>query len=236
MYKPESKKELKELIFEKKVPLDQIDTSLITDMSYLFKDVNFSKVTGSLSNWDVSNVEYMTGMFYNCENFNQPLNNWNVANVKYMSGMFYKCKNFNQPLDKWNVSNVKDMSYMFYECENFNQPLDNWNVENVKDMADMFYGCRNFNQDLSSWDIRNVRNLRSIFDGTQVSLNSIRSWLPVKVVIKELKTFGKDLPLEWQVLRGLRNLIDLTKEEFESLHPNCFKQMIFDFLKRNQKV
>ncbi|MGC9090082.1 MAG: BspA family leucine-rich repeat surface protein [Caldisericia bacterium] len=75
MYKPKSKEELKALISEEKVSLDEVDTSFITDMSYLFEDVNFSKVTGSLSNWDVSNVENMSDMFSGCKNFNQPLNN-----------------------------------------------------------------------------------------------------------------------------------------------------------------
>jgi hypothetical protein len=75
--------------------------------------------------------------------------------------------------------------------------------------------------------------LKSIFDGTQVKIDSVRSWSPVKIDIEKLKmTFGKNLPLEWQLLKGLKKLTDLTKEEFESLHPNCknrFKQMIVDF-------
>jgi surface protein len=151
----------------------------------------------------------------------------------YAAGMFCNCKSFNQPLDGWDVSNVTDMSFMFHDCENFNQPLGSWNVSNVKNMFVMFYGCANFNQDLSGWDIRNVENLEGIFDGTQVKINSIRSWLPVKVNIEELKkTFGEDLPLEWKVLKGVRKLTDLTKEEYESLHPNCksyLKSLIIDF-------
>jgi hypothetical protein len=58
--------------------------------------------------------------------------------------------------------------------------------------------------------------------------------MPIKVDIEELKeTFGEDLPLEWKVLRDLRNLIDLTKEEVESLHPNCknYLEQIFKKIK-----
>ena len=34
---------------------------------------------GDISNWDVSNVTSMIGMFLDATSFNQPLNNWNVS-------------------------------------------------------------------------------------------------------------------------------------------------------------
>ena len=42
---------------------------------------------GEISNWDVSNVTNMGGMFLNAESFNQPLNNWNVSKVTNMASM-----------------------------------------------------------------------------------------------------------------------------------------------------
>ena len=39
---------------------------------------------GDISQWDVSNVTDMGGMFGNASSFNQPLNNWNVSNVRRM--------------------------------------------------------------------------------------------------------------------------------------------------------
>ena len=55
--------------------------------------------------------------------FNQPLDNWNVSNVEYMVGMFAFANSFNQPLDKWNVSKVNNMAVMFEGARSFNQPL-----------------------------------------------------------------------------------------------------------------
>ena len=83
---------------------------------------------GEINNWDVSNVEYMSGMFANASSFNQPLNNWNVSKVTNMTAMFRGASSFNQPLNKWNVSKVTDMKWMFKNAHSFNQPLNNWNV------------------------------------------------------------------------------------------------------------
>ena len=55
-------------------------------------------------------------LFDNCEKFNQPLNSWNVSNVAYMSDMFYGCENFNQPLNSWDIDNSTNTGSMFYKC------------------------------------------------------------------------------------------------------------------------
>ena len=96
IFKPHNKEQLKEVIeiwiFNKEKALkiyghiSTWNTSLITDMSYLFQDTRFND---NINNWDVSNVTNMRGMFYKSKSFNQPLNNWNVSNVNNMQSMFY---------------------------------------------------------------------------------------------------------------------------------------------------
>ena len=94
-YHPKTKEELKNIIRElikkrgNEGDFNDIDTSKITNMAYLFyyKD----KFNGDISNWDVSNVINMNYMFFECESFNQPLNNWDVSNVKYNQGIFDNC-------------------------------------------------------------------------------------------------------------------------------------------------
>ena len=80
-------------------------------MSYIFcKATSFNQ---PLDNWDISNVLYMTNMFYGAISFNQQLNNLDVSNVINLYGTFEGATSFNQPLNKWNVGNVTNMRNMF---------------------------------------------------------------------------------------------------------------------------
>ena len=95
---------------------NDIDTSEITDMNYLFQDA-FPLFNGDISGWDVSNVTTMTSMFQECHKFEgKGLNNWNVSKVTNMENMFENCLSFNQDISNWNVSNVKYMDNMFNDC------------------------------------------------------------------------------------------------------------------------
>ena len=178
---PKNKKELisniKELIGKGVTDLNCIDTSKITDMSYLF-DRELSKIKNiNISNWDVSNVENMHSMFIYCENFEgKGLENWDVSNVKDMGHMFDGCKKFDCDLSSWNVSNVKKMGDMFANCENFKgKGLENWDVSNVTDMYRMFFNCKNFNCNLSKWNVSNVENMFYLFDNC-TSLKNTPRW------------------------------------------------------------
>ena len=111
---PKTKKELKTLI-DKTIEeqgyacdLNFIDTSLITDMSYMFSD---SKFNGDISSWDVSNVTNMRCMFSNSK-FNGDISSWNVSNVTDMSFMFYHSK-FNGDISSWNYRNDVNREDMF---------------------------------------------------------------------------------------------------------------------------
>ncbi|MCZ9888416.1 BspA family leucine-rich repeat surface protein [Brachyspira hyodysenteriae] len=199
-YKPATKEELKNLVFTDSVKLSDIDTSLITDMSYLFykserkdfegiedwdtshvEDMSFMffwaiEFNRTLNSWNVSNVRNMSGMFQAAMKFNQPLYKWNTSNVKTMSFMFNYAKSFNQNINNWNVSKVEDLSYMFCECEVFNQPLNDWGVSNVKTMEGTFRRAYKFNQALYKWDTSNVENMHEMFVQCKAFNQPLNSW------------------------------------------------------------
>ena len=89
---------------------ETLDVSSLTntikcdDFSYIFNELAEVKYIIGLENWDVSNVENMSGMFEECENFNCDLSKWDVSNVENMLDMFRDYIKFNCDLSKWNVS------------------------------------------------------------------------------------------------------------------------------------
>lgn len=174
-FQPKNKTELQKLIketIEKNGPncdLNFIDVSQITDMSNLFKssfldNVDISNFNGNISNWNVSNVTNMHGMFSSCK-FNGDISKWDVSRVTDMSEMFkgasdpfFPDKNpFNGDISKWNVSNVTNMSEMFYDSQ-FNGDISKWDVSNVSDMTGLFYDSL-FNGDISKWNVSKVKKM-----------------------------------------------------------------------------
>ena len=79
---------IKELIKKQKNELNYIDTTNVTDMSYLFFS---SLLNGDISKWDVSNVIDMKYMFSGWS-FKGDISSWNVNPNCIMYKMFYKNK------------------------------------------------------------------------------------------------------------------------------------------------
>ena len=140
--RPASKKELKEIINEriskegKHCNLNDIDTSLIEDMSELFL---YSSFIGDISRWNVNNVTDMHEMFAYSK-FNGDISGWDVSNVKDMTGMFYCTPSFNCDISNWNVDKAKTLQSMF-DRSNFNQNISNWEIDTNCDIRDMFHNC-----------------------------------------------------------------------------------------------
>ena len=179
-YVPKTKQELienlNELISKDIYDFNCINTSAITDMSYLFKGICIDR-NFNVSDWNVSNVTNMQEIFYNCKEFNCDLSNWDVSKVINMRNMFCNCYKFNCDLSKWDVSNVKDMSYMFSICISFTgKGLENWNVSKTIWMNLIFYKCKNLNCDFSNWDVSNCVSFSNMFNECGIFDCDLSNW------------------------------------------------------------
>ena len=157
-YFPKTKEELisniKELFDKGETNLNIIDTGKITDMSHLFGDIvnNINKINFDVSRWDVSKVENMHSMFFDCKKFDCDLSKWDVSKVKKTSYMFYDCESFEgKGLEKWNVSKVEYMIRMFIGCDNFTgEQIENWKIKKDCSKFEMLSNCKNI-KNKPSW-------------------------------------------------------------------------------------
>ena len=78
--------------------------------------------------------------------FNQDISNWDVSSVTDMWGMFAAVPSFNQDISKWNISSVTDMGFMLNGAISFNQDLCAWGDKFPYDNAVnifIYSGCAN---------------------------------------------------------------------------------------------
>ena len=137
--------------------LNHIDVSAITNMDFLFRDVQFY---GDISAWDVSKVKGMRAMFLRSP-FTGDLSKWNVGNVQTMDYMF--CESlFNGLIGQWDVGSVNSMTCMFANSS-FSKDISRWNVSSVEDMANMFRENCAFDGGLSLWDMHRVSTIDGMF-------------------------------------------------------------------------
>ena len=172
----------------KDMPIDFNDVD-VSDIDSFYNNNIFTGIFAKtkfkyidVSDWNVSKVEDMHGMFSDCKQLESvgDLSNWNVSNVKDMNDTFSGCEQLKSvgDLSKWNVSKVEDMQGMFSSCEKLISvgDLSNWNVSNVKDMSAMFSNCKQLKSvgDISNWKLSNARFMYYMF--AKSGITNIPKW------------------------------------------------------------
>jgi len=172
------------------------DLSMVDNLVYMF--FNCPVFNNPMDSWDVSSVTTVQGMFRNASLFNQALDSWDTSSVTTMYSLFWGCHNFDQPLNSWDVSSVTITGSMFRDCDDFNQPLDSWDTSSVTTMRHMFKSANAFNQPLDSWDYSSVTQISNFMDGkTSLDYNA---------------SFYDDLLIKWDNSVGglvFANMVDI---------------------------
>jgi surface protein len=156
------------------------DTSLVTDMSYMFRSSSFNQ---SLKKWNTSQVKDMKYMFCGAEMFKGNISRWNTSKVENMSYMFYEALQFNRDISRWDTSKVEDMQYMFAYASQFNKDISKWNTSEVVNMSRMFCNASQFNQDISEWNTSKVDRMDHMFEEAIQFDQDISGWDTSKVII-----------------------------------------------------
>ena len=146
--------------------LEYLNTSNVTDMSYMF-DGCHSLTELNLSNFDTSNVTDMSRMFrYNSSLTKLDVSNFDTSKVTDMSSMFEGCGNLESlDISNFDTSKVIAMSSMFEYCESLTElDVGNFDTSNVTDMNSMFSSCISLSElDVSNFDTSNVTDMLGMF-------------------------------------------------------------------------
>ncbi len=154
-----------------KLILDDIDTSSVEDMHYMFANMPNLKNL-DLSSLDTGNVTTMEGMFSGCYNLESlDLSSFDTSNVTNMSKMFYQCSNILEyDLSSFNVYNVTNMESMFAGNEKIkNIDLSSFDTSKVTNMHFMLASCYSLKTvDFSNFYCPNLRDVSGMFSSDSV--------------------------------------------------------------------
>ena len=163
-----------------------VKKGLVTDMSYMFYQVDSLVIPPKITDWNTSYVTDMSYMFYECEILESlpDFSKWNTSRLTNMSYMFFRCYKITSIPDfsGWDTSNVIDMSHLFHDCKSLTSlpDISKWNVTQVRNMNSMFNRCQKLASlpEINQWNIINVEDMTSMFRecSSLKSLPDIKNW------------------------------------------------------------
>ena len=150
--------------------LENLNTSEVTDMSYMF--FACAKLTAlDLHSFDTQKVKNMFALFYGCSSLkNINVSSFNTSNVEKMGRMFCECKELPAvDVNNFNTSKVEDMFCMFARCEKLEElDLSHFDVSNVTSIAAMFTECRALKHlDISNFYTKKVEEYEDLFEACE---------------------------------------------------------------------
>ena len=155
--------------------LGNLNTSIVTDMSYMFVACE-ALTTLDLSSFNTQSVVNISYMFLGCSSLTTlDLSTFNTEKVTNMESMFNGCRSLSMlNLSSFNTKNVTDMEATFCFCSSLTTlDLSSFNAQNVTNTRGMFYYCKLLTElDLNSFNVQNVEDLETMFTGCE-SLTTI---------------------------------------------------------------
>ncbi len=168
------------------VAFNNIDTSEVTNMSYMFRlCTSLTSITG-LSNFDTSNVTTMRCMFENVKVTSLDLSNFNTSKVTDIAYMFKNCSSLTSlNVSSFDTSLVTTMQETMLGLTNYTGTLDlsKWKIKKSCNMSDFmknsnkistFYTpCRIASSQDTTIGIRMYANYRDNYNSSNVNSGSV---------------------------------------------------------------
>ncbi len=159
-----------------KADLSGLDTSNVTDMSWMFHNCSSLK-TLDLSGVDTSRVTYMGAMLFNCSALEElDLSGFDTSGATHMDMMFCNCSALKSlDFSGFDTSKVTNMGLMFFGCSSLTSiDLSGFDTSKVTSVEGMFGDCSALASvgDLSGWDTSSATKLADMFYGCS-SLESV---------------------------------------------------------------
>lgn len=207
----------------KTIDLTYLDTSTVSDMSYMFFKTS-SIETLDLTSLNTSNVTNMKAMFSGCMQLkNVDISNFNTINVTDMQQLFNGCKSLtNINLSSFNTSKVTNFYYMFNECNSLTEiNLSNFDTSSVTNMVGMFRKCTSLKKiNLSSFITNKVTNTYYMFlnctsvteiDIRKADFSNVTNYnLMFSEIPKTTKIYVKDNNVKTWISEKFTNLTGIT--------------------------
>lgn len=163
------------MYYAEEVDFSHLDTSNITDMSYMFEDVKVRNL--DLSSFDTSNVTRMIGMFKDSKTEELDLTSFSAENLTSIREMFEYSRN----LKILKISNnfttndkLTNVSYLFEDTPKLELVDMSWLVINERvDATSLFQRSGLKYLDLSNWTFKNKENRRSVFASSFLNMPNL---------------------------------------------------------------
>ncbi len=161
--------------------------SSVSGLNNMFEGATYANP--DVSNWDLSNIDNISGMF-RAVNFNPDVSNWDTSNIVTMVRVFENALGAEPDVSNWNTSSVTNMSYMFSGASSADPDVSGWDTSNVTNMSNMFSGASSAEPDVSSWDTSNVTRMNSMFRDATKANPDVSGWDTSNVTYMSSMFFG----------------------------------------------
>ncbi|ECB9705980.1 BspA family leucine-rich repeat surface protein [Listeria monocytogenes] len=191
--------------------LSSFDTSSVTNMAFMF----YSSAAASLdlSTFDTSSVTNMYCMFRYCDVATSiDVSNFNTSNVTNMGSMFsYTSAVTGLDVSEFDTSKVTNMNGMFQSSAATSIDVSGFNTSNVTDMNGMFRDSSVPSIDVSNFNTSNVMDMRYMFYNSAVTSIDVSNFDTSKVTYSYL----------YDMFSGARQLQSITlgsQFQFKSIY------------------